>query len=186
VTAAVTGFLLPYVLKRIDARKAREQKEHEAHLARQARVIEAQSKFLDDLSQGLWNWRYLAIKVTYYGGHAADDKYAAARKDYDDRVWDTLNRVRNEISRSRRLVSETSYTGLLELYKEMVELDMELSSCSEKPNVDRGWALAKMNHHIYSHFTKKIDDTLDALASEMSLKATGQVRMLAQGGKLVK
>src|SRR5262249_61203733 len=63
LTALLTGLLAPYVLKRIDEAKSVEQKILDADLARQAKVIEAQSKFLDDLTETLWNWRYLSMKV---------------------------------------------------------------------------------------------------------------------------
>lgn len=64
LTALITGFGIPYVLKRVEQRKLREQKKFEDDLARQGKIIEAQSKLLGDLSQLLWKWRYLAE-----GGH---------------------------------------------------------------------------------------------------------------------
>lgn len=51
ITAALTGFLIPYILKIIDERRAR-----------QAKIIEAQSMFLDEISRLLWKWRYMFIK----------------------------------------------------------------------------------------------------------------------------
>jgi hypothetical protein len=63
LTALLTGLLAPYVLKRIDDAKSVQQKILDADLARQAKVIEAQSKFLDDLTETLWSWRYLSMKV---------------------------------------------------------------------------------------------------------------------------
>jgi hypothetical protein len=106
LTALLTGFLVPYVLKRVDEAKSVQQKIFEADLARQAKVIEAQSKFLDEITETLWNWRYLSMKVAYYGMGDQGPSYAAARKDYDLQIWDVLNRLRNQINRSRRLASE--------------------------------------------------------------------------------
>jgi hypothetical protein len=53
LTALLTGFLVPYVLKRVDEAKSVQQKIFEADLARQAKIIEAQSKFLDDITETL-------------------------------------------------------------------------------------------------------------------------------------
>ena len=109
LTALITGLGIPWVLKRVAERKLREQKRFEADLARQGKIIEAQSKLLDDLSQLLWKWRYLAKKVVYYGAQENRERYDLARRQYDEKVWDILNEFRAEISRSRRLVSERAY-----------------------------------------------------------------------------
>ena len=41
LTAFLTGLLIPYVLKRVDEAKSKEQKILEATLARQAKIIDA-------------------------------------------------------------------------------------------------------------------------------------------------
>ena len=53
LTALLTGLLVPYVLNIADDRKSPRQKEREAALARQAKIIDAQSAFLDDPSRQL-------------------------------------------------------------------------------------------------------------------------------------
>lgn len=173
ITAALTGFLIPYILKRIDDRKLRELKDHEAQMARQNKLIEAQSKFLEDFSQLLWKFRYMCIKVTYYGSRNNHDKYDSTRIEYDERVWEVLNAIRNEISRSRRLVSEKSYQELLKLYERIVELDNTVSSLitTEEPRKNRSTEFSKLNSFIYSDMTKQIDDVINAMATELHLKA---------------
>lgn len=175
ITAALTGFLIPYVLKRIDDRKLRELKEHEAQMARQNKLIEAQSKFLDDFSQLLWNFRYMCIKVTYYGSRNNHGKYSNTRIEYDERVWEVINAIRNEISRSRRLVSEKAYQQLLKLYERIVELDNRVSALimTEEPGKNRFGEFSNLNSFIYSDMTKQIDDVIDLLATELRLKAEG-------------
>ena len=84
ITALITGFDIPYVLKRIEERKLREQKKFEANLVRQNKIIEAQSKLLDDLAGLLWNWRYLAKKVVYYGAQENMERYDSAKKQYEE------------------------------------------------------------------------------------------------------
>ena len=106
LTALISGYGIPYVLKRVEERRLREQKKFEADLVRQGKIIEAQSKLLDDLSQLLWKWRYLAKKVAYYSAQGNAEHFDLAKKQYEESVWDILNEFRAEISRSRRLVSE--------------------------------------------------------------------------------
>ena len=77
----------------------------EADVARQAKIIEVQSKFFDDITRLLWQWRYLAIQVAYYGGQDDGRKFAAASETYDEGVWNLFNQIRSEISRSQRFVS---------------------------------------------------------------------------------
>src|SRR5262249_13958543 len=115
LTALLTGLVAPYVLKRIDDAKSVQQKILEADLARQAKVIEAQSKFLDDITETLWNWRYLSMKVAYYGMGDQGPSYAAARKGYDLQIWEVLKRLRNQINKSCTLASEDAYKMLVSL-----------------------------------------------------------------------
>jgi hypothetical protein len=170
LTALITGFGIPYVLKRVEERKLREQRKFEADLVRQGKIIEAQAELLDDLSQLLWKWRYLAKKVVYYGAQQNAERYEVARKQYDDEVWDILNDFRTEISRSRRLVSERAYERLNALYEYVVhDLDMQISEIIRAETLD-----AAKSGEIAERFTvevsKKLDDAIDDLASELNLK----------------
>lgn len=170
LTALITGFGIPWVLKRIEERKLREQKRFEADLARQGKIIDAQSKLLDDLSQLLWKWRYLAKKVVYYGAQENRERYDLARRQYDENVWDILNEFRAEISRSRRLVSERAYERLGSLYNYVVhDIDVKISDIIGQDGLD-----VKKSREMADRFSvevsKKLDDALDDLASELNLK----------------
>jgi hypothetical protein len=170
LTALITGFGIPYVLKRVEERKLREQKKFEADLVRQGKILEAQSKLLDDLSGLLWKWRYLAKKVVYYGAQQNMKRYDLARKQYDESVWDILNEFRAEISRSRRLVSERAYERLDSLYEYVVhDIDVKISDIILMDELD-----VKKSKEIAERFSvevsKKLDDAIDDLASELNLK----------------
>jgi hypothetical protein len=170
LTALLSGFGIPYVMKRVEDRKLREQKKFEADLARQGKIIEAQSKLLDDLSALLWKWRYLAKKVVYYGAENNVERYDLAKKEYDEKVWDILNQFREEISRSRRLVSEQAYEHLDSLYKYVVhDLDAQISDIIRAKMID-----VKKSEDIAERFSvevsRKLDDAIDDLASELNLK----------------
>jgi len=161
LTAILTGFLVPYILKTIDDGRLRRSK-----------VIEAQSKFLDDISHILWKWRYLSIKVVYYANRDSIEKYKSVKKEYDENIWEVFNQVRSEISKSRRLVSEKSYKDLLELYTYMVELDKKISSLIERDGPESKWEneASILNTLIYVDVTKKIDEIVNSLATELHLK----------------
>lgn len=170
LTALITGFGIPYVLKRVEERKLREQKKFEADLARQGKIIEAQSKLLDDLSQLLWKWRYLAKKVLYYGAQENTERYDLARRQYDESVWDILNEFRAEISRSRRLVSEHAYERLDSLYNYVVhDIDVKISDIIARDELDTKKSRG-MAERFSVEVSKKIDDAIDDLASELNLK----------------
>jgi hypothetical protein len=171
LTALLTGFLVPYVLKRVDEAKSVQQKIFEADIARQAKIIEAQSKFLDDITETLWNWRYLSMKVAYYGMGDHGPSYAAARKDYDLQIWDVLNRLRNQINKSRRLASEEAYKMLVSLYDRIVEIDAQLTqAASESPSPKQSEELSELNTLIRWEMTEKLDEVVDLLAKELRLK----------------
>ena len=170
LTALITGFGIPYVLKRVEERKLREQKKFEAGLVRQGKIIDAQAKLLDDLSQLLLKWRYLAKKVVYYGAQQNTEHYSLAKKQYEENVWDILNEFRTEISRSRRLVSEHAYERLDSLYKYVVlDLDVRITDVirADKLDIEKSRAIAE---RFSVEVSKKLDDAIDALASELNLK----------------
>jgi hypothetical protein len=173
LTALITGFGMPYVLKRIEERKQREQRKLEADLARQAKIIEAQSKLLDDLSRVLWKWRYLAKKVVYYGSEKSKERYEIARKEYDDSVWDILNEFRTEISRARRLVSEQAYEELQSLYDYIVrDIDRKISDIIKREELDAKSVQesSDLGPRFSLEVSQRIDDAIDRLASELGLK----------------
>ena len=57
LTAGLTGFLVPLLFRRIDERKHRQQKLYEADLARQAKIIDAQVKLIEDLAELVWDYQ---------------------------------------------------------------------------------------------------------------------------------
>jgi RNAse (barnase) inhibitor barstar len=170
LAALVSGFGIPYVLKVVDDRKLKKQKQFEADLARQGKLIDSQSKLLDDLTQILWKWRYLAKSVVYYGSRNDKERYNTARKQYEETVWSLLNEFRTEISRSRRLVSENAFQNLNSLYDYVVhDLDLKISNLvsADKPHVQ---GCHEMANRFSEEVSKKLDEALNDLASELHLK----------------
>jgi len=173
VTASLTGFLVPYVLKRIDESKALEQKRTEAELSRQAKLIDAQAKFLDETTEAVWAWRYLSMKVAFNGSEQRESQYAAAVKEYEAEIWNVLTRVRNQTSKSRRLISEQVYHQLVAMYDQIAQFDGRLDVIvrGDTTPKDRAEALAPLQRELRVELTNKIDELLDVLAREVQLKA---------------
>ena len=84
LTALVTGFGVPFILKRIDERKARDQKRFDADLARQAKLIDAQVTLIEDFARLVWEFQLSLINVTFYRG-MNPDVYDRVRQSYDER-----------------------------------------------------------------------------------------------------
>ena len=170
LTALISGLGIPWVLKLIDERKSRERARFEAQLARQTKVLEAQASLLENLSQVLWKWRYLAKKVVYYGAHDRADHYARATKEYGEAVWDLLNDFRVQISKARWLVSQDAYGRLDALYDYVVhDVDVVVTEAARSavPNPAICQPLA---HRFSAEVTQRLDDAMDQLASALHLK----------------
>jgi hypothetical protein len=169
--ALLTGFGVPCVLRRIDARKLREQKLFEADLARQAKLLEAQSVLLDELTRVVWAWRYLAKQVVYYGSRGDDVRFARARDRYEEGVWTLLDELRTQISKSRRLVSETAFANLNGLYRYIVDdVDRSVAEHAMGPGLDRQ-GCAELASRFSREVSQRLDEELFMLAQALRLTA---------------
>src|SRR5262249_42302551 len=85
----------------------------------------------------------------YYGTGDEGPSYAAARKDYELRIWDVLSRLRNQINKSRRLASEDAYKTLVSLYDRIVEIDAQLTNAArQSPSPKQSEELSRLNNVI--------------------------------------
>nr|WP_314863569.1 hypothetical protein [uncultured Undibacterium sp.] len=169
VTALLAGLIAPLILKIVEAQKAESLKRLEAALSRQTKVIEAQSTLLDELTRAIWGWRYLIMRVTYAGSSGSQDSLNAAWNDYSDKVWDSLHDIRVQITRSRRLVSQTAYESLQDEYKRIVEIDRRLSGIMQLDPNEYQYSLADMNNEIYTTVSEAFDAALYMVATEVQL-----------------
>jgi len=193
LTAGLSGFFIPFVLKQIDerklreqksidARRLREQKEFEANLARDNNVLEAQIRLLENLSKALWELQLLSLAVSYYQVHLNEDRYEIALKDYDKNSWGLFKDVRCEISKAARLASDEQYQNLLiffsdHLVKEMDEKLMYLIKDNNKEGRKEEWEeyYSKM---LYT-FPKEIDKVITPLAQELKLASPNSSKQMS-------
>src|SRR5262249_52640500 len=93
----------------------------------------------------------------YYGTGDEGPSYAAARKDYELRIWDVLSRLRNQINKSRRLASENAYKTLVSLYDRIVEIDAQLTEAArQSPSPKQSEELSRLNTVIRWEMTEKL------------------------------
>jgi hypothetical protein len=120
----------------------------------------------------LWQWRYLAKRVVYYGAHNDVEGYALAKHEYQQGKWPLLNRIRGEVSRSRRLVSESAYKELLAFYTFVSDLDVEITQLTKTDSLDSAWVAdaSRLSALFSPGISNKVDAILNLLASEVHLK----------------
>ncbi|MBW4422447.1 MAG: hypothetical protein KME13_25095 [Myxacorys californica WJT36-NPBG1] len=185
LTAGVTGFLIPYVLKIVDERKVQKQKEiddrrlreqklYEAALLRQNKIIDAQVQLLDNLANLIWEYQLLAIEVSYFDPIEQCPLYSAAVTEYDKRTGAIFAKIRAEISKALHLTSTDTYQELRRLYyEELIPLDVKLYGLMKKQrDADQkipDWK--HFNENTVHNLGYVIDKTLNNLAEELRLKS---------------
>jgi len=175
LTAIVTSFLIPYILKRIEERKLKEQTRFEAELARQSKVIDSQVQLLETLAQLLWEYQLFAIEVSYFDPVDQRELYATAVKKYQETAGGLFSKMRAEISKALRLTTAETYQELKDLYYEqLLPLDVELNSLIKKQTIGEpkinGWH--EFNQFAVFELSEMVDNTLDNLARELRLKGS--------------
>jgi hypothetical protein len=155
VTVSVTALVAPFVLRAVD--------EHRARRARQ-------SQFLERVSQLLWQWRYAAIRVTYYATLDAEERFRTADDAYAADVWRILSDLRFEASRALWLSSAADYRALTQFYDRMIGVDRRISETRaiEDP-IRRMVVFSEMNQEIFQDLTREIDRLIHRLAASLSL-----------------
>ncbi|HET8546534.1 MAG TPA: hypothetical protein VFL57_00945 [Bryobacteraceae bacterium] len=170
ILLALSAFAIPFVLKFWEQQRAVREKDRDAARLRQDKLIQAQTEFLDQLTQQLWRWRYLTMRVTYYGGTDVAARYGTAREAYDNQIWDVLNDIRFEISKSRRLVSVAVHDALRNFYNTIVEIDRDLLSISaEADPTAKKLMYTDMNHKVFSSVSESIDKLVETVAVDLGL-----------------
>lgn len=169
-TAAVSGFLIPFVLKTIEHRRTQELKAREAALARERGIVADQVIFLNELTEALWTWRYTSIQVTYFGAEGDGDSFDEATTRYRKSIWGELNRVRVLASKARRLAGLKAYGETLAFYDKMVAIDREILAASRCVDTSEGKLLfLDANIDIQQNYSPEIDDLIESVAKELKL-----------------
>lgn len=182
LTALISSVVIPLIFRLVDQRredrqkerdhqKALEQKQFEAILARQGKIIDAQSQLLDDLAQALWEFQLRAISVSYYSLQNQQNYDNAVQK-YQADTANILIKIRTEISKSLRLVPLETYQSLCDLYyKQLLPLDQRLealiNSHAAGTNAREQWL--EFNKFAVYELATIVDNKLNNLAAALRL-----------------
>ena len=164
---ALTGILVPVLKRRIDQDRFKQEKEFEAELTKQARIMEARDRFLRELADPLWQYQLLALQVSY---HALNDeeKLSKAFAAYDEFSWKHLIRIRSLIGGARWFTSIGTYELLADFVDKWLLVDIDhrlvrLIRGGKSPE----WR--DFHDWLYAESRKKTDKLLVALADEYGL-----------------
>jgi hypothetical protein len=170
LTAALTGFLVPFIKAKIDQKDSQRQKIFEADLDQQKKLRDYQAKLLDDLDEVLWQYQFLALEPTYYKMRENETGYTDAIQQYDQKAPALLSQIRTQVSKARRFASAETYQKCSDLYyKQLINrVDVWLIQLVEKGSSQYGdWTA----HHAYCYYDvgKYIDEVLYLLAHEFGV-----------------
>ncbi|MBT8292315.1 MAG: hypothetical protein KJN70_03505 [Eudoraea sp.] len=173
VTAVLSGFLIPFIMKQIEGNRHREQKYLEAELARQGKLIDAQAELLAEFATCVWEYEFRVVAVTYYRGVTDKELYLSALTKYDETVIETLVRIRTAISKALYLTSPETYQKMRNLYFEkLLSLDRKLraliESEHESPISQDDWH--ELNRYAVRELADYTDQVLESLALDLKLK----------------
>lgn len=174
-TAGISGFLVPFILNRVQVRNQQRQKQLEADLARQAKVIEEQVALLERLAAELWSFQLMLIAPLYYGQEAffnmqtiGPETYQEAARKYLSGASIILGSIRTEIGKAVRLVPQETWQNLRKLYyDELLPLDLKVTKLlsSGPAAADR-----KSWHETQIYALEKLADIFDATVDDLAEK----------------
>jgi len=175
LTASLTGVLVPLIFRRIDERKFQRQKTFEAELARQNTIIDAQAKFIERLSDALWEYQLLALGVTYYYLVDNQEIYNKVAEIYYESTAPALIKIRSEISKSLRLVPLQQYKELKRFYyEELLMIEQEVTTHIEQERrgsspPQSSWS--ELNQKLAYSLSDRVDKIINGLAEQLDLRA---------------
>jgi hypothetical protein len=178
-TAALSGFLIPFILNRVQIQNQKRQKQFDADLARQTKVIEEQVALIESLSNTLWEFQLALVAPLYYGQWSTSKlqanetgAYEEAKKKYLSDASRLLGAIRVEIGKAVRLVPREQWVNLRDLYhNDLLKLDQRVTDLISTGLSDanrQSWH--EMNNYIVNGLAEIIDITIDEIAEKLELK----------------
>lgn len=177
--AALTGILVPLVKARMDRGTFERQKIFEAQLARQSDVIKAQTQFLHDFSNYIWEYHMISQRVSHARLSGIKATYDKAVQEYRDSLWHSLSKIRGAIGAARWFCSDAAHKALSSWYEEwFVQLEFSLRELIEKDPSPQEWT----RHHQRVHYeaSTKNYGLLTFLAEEFGLGPMVEDRVTAE------
>jgi hypothetical protein len=179
VTCVLTGIVSPLVVNSFQNFALRQQREHEAIVARQASVIQAQERLLDTLSQQILEFEFLALKISFYKQQNAKKQFETAVNKYDEESWNYFQAITAEVYKSGRLVDARQYPSLEKFTALQSAIDEKLNALTRSDaNADEWSTFDRCLRLAMGVQTPRM---LEDLARD--LKLTGSGLRNVEGGK---
>ena len=169
IAAALTGLLAPILSSYIEHRRLQQQKLHEEDQARQTRIVQSQSDLLNKFSDLVIEYEFLAFEPVYYMTWSDTQRFEATYKQYDERALGYFSKIRGEIYKSKRLVSDTTYKMMLDILEELQSLDLRLVQLAKRNGDLDAWK--KFEVELRELMETTTPAKLNQLAEEMKLSA---------------
>lgn len=168
LTALVTGLAVPRVKAAMDMRHFREQRAHEADLARQAARIKDQSDLLASFIDLIWRLHFAMIRISYDRAvNRSRPLPKALWTEYETRAWETFQNLRRLISGSIHLVSPGQFERLMAFYEQMLREEAELSFKVRQKNGRPEWP--SYHSHLMTGVSAELDRRIAELATDLDL-----------------
>jgi hypothetical protein len=162
---------VPLVKGHMDESTLARRRQAEENLARDAKFIDAQTELLNELSTELWRIAALILSVSYYATWTESGRFADAWSAYDARSFDEMFMLRANVSRSERLLSQTSHQHLRDFYDWwFAELDIQLTTLGRREasgDDPEGWGL--FHTATMTELFTRIDAVLQAIARDVGV-----------------
>ena len=162
LTALLGGLLIPTIT---------------TYLSRRREQFNVSRELLETFANSLWTYWKLAMRVAYYGskGKNRHEDYRAALKAWDSsEAWDNGGQIQIQISRSKRLLPETTHTTLDKAQQAVVdELDTQVEALRDREDMT---AWKQFYNSLYGPKRDEIHRLLFWLYQELNLAE--QVRLV--------
>ena len=168
LTALLTGLLAPLINANMAHRKFKQQRLFEADLARQNKIIEAQSQLLEEIEQLVWDYYVRAIAVGWYTCEDKDEtKYQESFEKYDTSTWEFYTNMQRALSKARRLASPRMQQQLQDLYEVLRALDANLINLVKSRATEDVWNAFYTS--LRSEHADEIKRVMNLLAEDLGL-----------------
>jgi|SRR5215831_4915195 len=160
LTAIITGLLVPYISNTIQSKRSKNE-----------RILQAQSKFLDDITTVMLTYETLALDVSWYKqeqNNYDSMMYHNAVKRYTDRVVDLFAQWRIQLARARSLVPAKESDTLQYFFRSVLQKqDVDLTGLYT--NIRATSDKWKEMHLLSEGYLAEANDLISEVASDLKI-----------------
>src|SRR6266487_4442327 len=169
LVAVITGFVLPALLKFFDIIFTRK-------VNRDAEIRNKQLEIIEQLTKVIWEWRFLAKQVFYYGYRYRrsvkdNERFLKAIADYENRVWALFIDIKAIKSRAIVWYPESVATKIEKLYEYIkIKIDApmtQLLTKSENQENDLSGEFFEWQKKFTEEVSPKIEEYILSIAKNI-------------------